>query len=45
MVVNEIYPFLQNTYRTRTEDQYIDNEVNVENNKKNREIVIRTIHS
>lgn len=31
-------------YRKRTEDQHSDNEAKGENNKKNREPVIRTIH-
>lgn len=44
MIVNEIHPFLQNLYRKRTKDQYIDNGEKVENNKNNREIVIRRIH-
>lgn len=31
-------------YRKRTKDQHSDNEAKGENNKKNREPVIRTIH-
>ena len=44
MIVNEIYPFLQNTYRKTTEDQHTDDGVKGKNNKKNREMVTRLIH-
>lgn len=40
MIVNEIHPFLQNMYRKRREDQYINNGIKGKHNKKNREIVI-----
>lgn len=38
MIVNEIYPFLQNTYRKTTEDQHTDDGVKGKNNKKNRSL-------